>query len=228
MRIVVLKLPLDVTERPELYDFLFRSGVVREDEGVEIFRGSMEGERDAERTSADNGGGFGKTGAGDCPWVWCNDSRFNRLVSVGLIVLAPRPVAWGSEGAPGITDIRFPTAGLELLAAALGDRGSAMEIWLFSSDRALVSGDSMDWLALGGGCTDLALELLEPEWARKKSPIGRDPPSTEDRVADSSPALSDSEAALGRRLRGSNSPPRPTSPVDFLGGLPTVVLETGG
>jgi hypothetical protein len=67
VRTVVLRLPLDVTERPELYDFLFRSGVVREEEGVEIFRGSMEGERDAERTSADNGGGFGKTGAGDCP-----------------------------------------------------------------------------------------------------------------------------------------------------------------
>lgn len=103
-----------------------------------------------------------------------------------------------------------------------------MEMWLLSSDRALVSGDSMDWLARGGGWTDLAFEVLEPLWARKKSPMGRDPPSTEERVGGSSPALSDSEAALGRRLRGSNSPPRPTSPVDFLGGLTMVVLETGG
>jgi hypothetical protein len=66
---VVLKLALEVTERPELYDFLFKSGVVREEQGVEIFRGSMDGERDAERTSADNGGGFGNTGVGAWPWV---------------------------------------------------------------------------------------------------------------------------------------------------------------
>jgi hypothetical protein len=64
---VVLKLALDVTERPELYDFLFKSGVVREEEGVVILRGSMEGERDAERMSPDSGGGLGNTGAGDWP-----------------------------------------------------------------------------------------------------------------------------------------------------------------
>ncbi len=145
------------------------------------------------------------------------------------MVLAPRPVAWGSCGTPGITDMRFPRAGLEALAAARGDRGSDREIWAWSSDSELVSGDNMDWLARGGGWTDLALELREPEWARKKSPMGRDPPSTEDRTEDSSPALSDSEATLGRRLRGSNSAPAsPTSPVDFLGGLTMVALETGG
>lgn len=103
-----------------------------------------------------------------------------------------------------------------------------MDIWLWSSDSELVSADSMDWLALGGGWTDLALELRELALGRKKSPIGRDPPSTEDRVGRSIPALSDSEATLGRRLRGSNSPPSPTSPVDFLGGLMMVELETGG
>lgn len=63
---VLLKLPLELTERPELYDFLFGSGVVREELGVEIFRGSIEGERELERTSAANDGGFGSTGAG----VW--------------------------------------------------------------------------------------------------------------------------------------------------------------
>lgn len=71
---------------------------MREEEGVEIFRGSIEGERDEERMSAaESGGGFGRIGgAGDWPCVWCIDRRFNRLVSVGLMVLAPRPVAWGS------------------------------------------------------------------------------------------------------------------------------------
>jgi hypothetical protein len=66
VRIVVLKLALEVTERPELYDFRFRSGVVREEEGVDIFRGSMEGERD-ERPSPSNGGGFGNSGVGGWP-----------------------------------------------------------------------------------------------------------------------------------------------------------------
>lgn len=53
-------------------------------------------------------------------------------------------------------------------------------------------------------------------------------PSTEALVGGSSPFLSDSEATLGRRLRGSNSPASTTSPVDFLGGLATLALETGG
>lgn len=161
VRTVVLRLALEATERPELYDLRFKSGVVREEQGVEILRGSMEGERDAERTSADNGGGFGRPGAGAGLWEWCNDSRFIRLVSVGLMVLAPRPVACGSWGTPGITDTRFPATWFEPLAAPLGDRGNAIDMWLWSSDRALVSGDNMAWLALAGGCTDRALALRE-------------------------------------------------------------------
>jgi hypothetical protein len=65
VRIVVLRLPLDATERPELYDFRFKSGVVRDEEGVDIFRGSIEGERE-ERPSADNGG-FGNSGVAGWP-----------------------------------------------------------------------------------------------------------------------------------------------------------------
>jgi len=53
-----LKLLVEPMERPELYDFLFGSGVVREDEGVEILRGSMDGERDDARTSVARGNGF--------------------------------------------------------------------------------------------------------------------------------------------------------------------------
>lgn len=115
------------------------------------------------------------------------------------------------------------------MAAARGDRGRAMEMWVCSSDRELVSGDSMAWLARGGGWTDLALELRELAWARKKSPVGREPPSMEERTEGSArPFRSDSEVTLGRRLRGSKSPPSPTSPVDLRGGLMTVALETGG
>ena len=48
---MVLKLLVDPTDSPELYDFRARSGVVRDEEGVEILRGSIEGERDEGRLS---------------------------------------------------------------------------------------------------------------------------------------------------------------------------------
>lgn len=63
----MFRLPLEVADSPELYDFRFGSGVVRDEEGVEIFRGSMDGERELGRKSADNGGGFGNDGVGVVP-----------------------------------------------------------------------------------------------------------------------------------------------------------------
>jgi hypothetical protein len=47
--LAVLKLAFEPMERPELYDLRLISGVVREDDGVGVFRGSMEGERDLAR-----------------------------------------------------------------------------------------------------------------------------------------------------------------------------------
>jgi hypothetical protein len=47
----VLKLVVEPTESPELYDFRFGSGVVRDEDGVEILRGSIEGDREEARTS---------------------------------------------------------------------------------------------------------------------------------------------------------------------------------
>lgn len=91
-------------ERPELYDFRLGSGVVREDEGVGIFLGSIDGEREEVRLEISGCGGvFGMGGA------FCKtDNRFALLASVGLMVLAPSPVACVVEvGMPGITDIRF-------------------------------------------------------------------------------------------------------------------------
>ena len=88
----------------------------------------------------------------------------------------------------------------------------------------------MDWLVLGGGCADLALEAREPVRVRVVvSRIGRDPPSTDDRV-ESKPVLSVKEAMLGLRFRASWSlPSKPPGPTDFLGGGLTILeLETGG
>ena len=55
--LTVLKLVDDPTDRPELYDLRFGSGVVRDEEGVDVvFRGNMDGDRDEERTSAGRSG----------------------------------------------------------------------------------------------------------------------------------------------------------------------------
>lgn len=93
--LAVLKLFDELTESPELYDFRLISGVVLDDEGVpEAFLGIIEGDLDSARVSIDTGGGGGtlvEVG------VFCDagmvESRFILRVSVGLIVLAPRPVA---------------------------------------------------------------------------------------------------------------------------------------
>jgi len=53
----VFRLLAELTERPELYDFLFGSGVARDEEGVEILRGNMDGDREDARTSAFIGSG---------------------------------------------------------------------------------------------------------------------------------------------------------------------------
>lgn len=45
----MLKLALEVTDNPELYDFLFGSGVVRDEDGVDVLRGSIEGDFDVAR-----------------------------------------------------------------------------------------------------------------------------------------------------------------------------------
>lgn len=138
----VLKLLVEPTERPELYDFLFGSGVVREDEGVEILRGSIDGERDEARTSVAKGNALVPDGV--CwPWFWCIDNRFIRRVSVGLMVLAPRPVACDACETPGMMDMRFPEDELPPFPGGRGDRG-AIDTWLWSTDRVLVSGESID------------------------------------------------------------------------------------
>lgn len=86
--LLVLKLVVEPTDNPELYDFLFGSGVVLWEDGVDVFRGIMDGEREL---------GLGSEVAG---WIfatcdklcgWCMDIRFSRCASVGEIVLAPKP-----------------------------------------------------------------------------------------------------------------------------------------
>lgn len=56
----MLKLTVDPTERPELYDFLLISGVVLDEDGVaDAFLGIIDGDLEAARVSIETGGGGG-------------------------------------------------------------------------------------------------------------------------------------------------------------------------
>jgi hypothetical protein len=66
--------------------------VVREDDGVEVFRGSMEGDREDARP-AGTWSGCGVDEVSGIGGAWKVERRFARLASVGLTVLAPSPVA---------------------------------------------------------------------------------------------------------------------------------------
>lgn len=88
----MLKLAVEVEERPELYDFRFGSGVVRNDEGVLVFLGINDGDFEEARAMLCCSGCVGGVyGIGGTPGTI--DMRFALRASVGLIVLAPRPVA---------------------------------------------------------------------------------------------------------------------------------------
>lgn len=84
------------------------SGVLADEDGVMLLQGSKEGDAGVVLCESTGGGG------GEVRMV---DKRFNRLASVGLMVRAPNPEAWG------IVDIRRldPGAGMADLWRRLGD-----------------------------------------------------------------------------------------------------------
>lgn len=84
---------VDEFETPELYDLRLGSGVVREEDGVSLFR-EITGGDGSDGGSACRGGGVYGIGGG----FGIMDILFNMRASVGLIVRAPRPVAWALPG----------------------------------------------------------------------------------------------------------------------------------
>jgi hypothetical protein len=107
-----LKLAVDPVESREPKDLRLMSGVMLTDDGVGVFLGSADGERDAVRIVEESGWGVG--GVCGIGGAFCNegapcktDNRFALLASVGLTVLAPSPVACEPWPIPCITDIRF-------------------------------------------------------------------------------------------------------------------------
>jgi hypothetical protein len=80
-----------------------------------------------------------------------------RLVSVGLMVLAPRPVAC-EPWLPGARDaLLLAEEGVWTLPPARGERGTKVDSLLWSGVRVLPE----VWLGRGGGWTDLAFAALE-------------------------------------------------------------------
>jgi hypothetical protein len=105
----------------ELYDLRLGSGVVLLDEGVTLLRGIIEGDCAADLEPAKGGSGRdiggGVKGMGGALGIM--DILFILRASVGLTVLAPRPVAW----LPGIIDNRLAEDGVLVPPVPLfGDR----------------------------------------------------------------------------------------------------------
>lgn len=131
----VLKLVLELIESPELYDFRLISGVVRDDDGVDTFRGSIEGDRDDVLFIDLSGWGVGGVcGIGGGQLMV--DSLIALRASVGLTVLAPSPLAWeDGEGMPGMIEDRLLVeVGVPKAAALLFDGDLAVsEVGLLGS-----------------------------------------------------------------------------------------------
>lgn len=107
----MVKLLVEPMDNPELWDFLLGSGVVRADESVsDGFLGIIDGDLERDLVSIDTGGGRGMlilvlAGGGGGGGIM--DIRFIRRVSVGLIVLAPRPLACAEWAGPGMIEVRL-------------------------------------------------------------------------------------------------------------------------
>ncbi len=155
---------VDEFEIPELYDLRFGSGVVREEDGVSIFRGITGGEGSS-GVSACGVGGVNGSGGG----FGIMDILFSLRASVGLIVRAPRPVACAL---PGMIET------LLLLDEGVFDNG---KLGLAGDLPALpgveggcsgvpvgVKNCSCTSILLGGGCIDLVL-LYRLDWILRPS-----------------------------------------------------------
>lgn len=225
---------VDATESPELYDFRLGSGVVRDEEGVEVFRGSIEGEREDALTEVVGSDCWvGVLGMGGAPCIM--DIRFILLASVGLTVLAPSPVAWDAEGGiPGITDKRLADDdGVEVPrpVGRPGDRTAN------DADRVcsgvMVGVERSACPCLEGGCIDFALAALAV--ARRAPSVAAFPVGPRlalpEKPASERLLVEMLDAKLGRLLCAglvAISPSVTPGPIDLRAGLVPFVPETGG
>lgn len=201
------------------------SGVVRDEDGVaDAFRGIMDGDLECSRCSSGGGGGALATWLG--PGSWCMDMRFSLRVSVGLMVLAPSPLACDACGIPGMTDCRRDWDELPLfpLLPPRGDLGEIVERRLLSGvERFAVFVRGSAW------CIELAfVALLLARFRGVSNPLPL-PASIEARVKSVPPlALVIRLGLLLCAVRLPKSVSVTPEPVDFLGGFAMLVFDTGG
>lgn len=161
------------------------------------------------------------------------DKRFARLASVGLIVLAPRPVACDVDvGIPGIIDIRFADedgVDVPLPLGRPGDLDAKDEDLLWSGVKFAVDTGGG---CLGGGWRDFAFAARAV--ARRAPSVAMFPDPA---ILDRNPPASDRlfaevlDARLGRRLcdgLDDKSVSVTPCPIDFRAPFPVVVPEMGG
>lgn len=204
--------------------------MVLDEEGVTLFRGIREGDwaedRGREGTRSVCIGGVCGRGGG-CGII---ERRFMRLASVGLIVRAPKPVAWGTvdilfdeeDGVPTSSPADFP-----------GVRKALIDEDLEWSDPP----DGVKSCSLGsreGGWSDLALRTLEVSNFKLSSPFtpasgGAIRPEV---ITGSCrwPSVPFFLAKLGllREAVLAASNVTVPGPTDFLGGLKDAAFDDGG
>ena len=144
---------------PELYDFRFGSGVVREDDGVILFLGIMDGEGAAFRDIDVGVSGWGVGGVkGIGGIVGIIESLFILRASVGLIVRAAKPVACTQFG---IIDSRLSEEGVPLdwPMNLTGERAAPITGEIVWSGVPNGVG-TLSWTSFGGGNRDSAWVFL--------------------------------------------------------------------
>lgn len=202
------------------------SGVVRpEFEGAATLVGSKDGDLDKAALSLANGGMSGILAISLMPCVWgIMESRFIRRVSVGLIVLAPKPLAW--ELLPGIIEALLDAEfGVDVLLDTRGDREASDSLFASVAVAAPNPGMVPACVTRGGGCTDFALDARVFA-ARKRD---ESDPSTDER-AESLPVPSATRLVLRRcvaRPMDSVSLLEPGT-MDLRACFGTFVPDTGG
>lgn len=139
--------------------------MVLRDDGVEVLRGSIDGDREAGRSAAEGGGGCKAIELFSVSWtVWgsgMSDRLLSLCASVGLTVRAPKP-----DVCCGRAEIRFPEVPEGVVARDLtvrGDRGAEAEALCCSTERLLLSAEAVAVLIRDGGGCESVLSLAARE-----------------------------------------------------------------
>lgn len=206
--------------------------MVRLEEGVGVFRGSIDG--DLDNRPAETGSATGVDGAATGTGMPAGnvDRRRALLVSVGLIVRAPRPVACEADGGiPGMTDILFAdeVGVVGLRVSRCGDLSVKDEDRPCSGVKLGVKDEKLT--CLEGGSSDF--DFVDRGVLKTRSPMLFDPLLRAAESERSDMLLIEGLAVKLGRLRCdvclvSCPSPVPAPPIDFRGPFPVLLRPVIG